>query len=177
MSNCIRPLEASDVAQAFALSQAVGWNQTAADWRLAIEMNPAGCFAMDVDGAVMATTTSIRYGTELGWVGMVLTHPQYRGRGFADALVRRALDHLSDVETIKLDATEMGAPLYRRLGFEDECVIERWIGQGRYFEADVSEPGRGGHFAAAVVDVRVPDCDVQSTLRLLRSGYGRRPAV
>ncbi len=129
MSNRIRILEPSDVPQALALSQAVGWNQTAADWSLVIEMNPAGCFAMDVEGSLVATTTSIRYGTALAWIGMVLTHPEFRGRGYAKGLMHRALDHLSDVETIKLDATESGAPLYRQLGFEDECPIERWIGK------------------------------------------------
>jgi len=126
----IRILTTDDVPQALALSQAVGWNQTAADWALAIEMNPEGCFAMEEDGQVVATTTTIRYGTELAWVGMVLTHPDYRCRGFARALMERALDHLADVETIKLDATKMGTPLYRKLGFVEECAIERWIGWG-----------------------------------------------
>src|ERR1700722_11501007 len=130
MSNRIRALEVSDVPQAVALSQAVGWNQAATDWRLAIEMNPGGCFATEIDGAVVATTTSIRYGTDLAWIGMVLTHPEYRGRGFARALMQQVLEHLSDVETIKLDATEMGAPLYRQYGFVGECAIERWRGQG-----------------------------------------------
>jgi GNAT superfamily N-acetyltransferase len=128
MSNRIRMLEPSDVPRAIQLSQAVGWNQTPEDWRLAIEMNPDGCFAMEVDSTVVATTTSIRYGTELAWIGMVLTHPEFRGRGFARALVQQALDSLLDVQTIKLDATEMGQPLYRDLGFTDECVIERWLG-------------------------------------------------
>src|SRR5579872_140121 len=130
MSNRIRILEPSNVPQALALSQTVGWNQTAADWSLIIEMNPAGCFAMDVEGSVVATTTSIRYGTKLAWIGMVLTHPEFRGRGYARALMQHALHHLSDVQTIKLDATEVGAPLYRQLGFVDECPIERWIAQG-----------------------------------------------
>lgn len=137
MSNRIRLLEPSDVPQARALSQAVGWNQTPEDWRLAIEMNPGGCFAMEFEGALVATTTTIRYGTDLAWIGMVLTHPEYRGRGYARALMHRALDHLSDVETIKLDATEMGTPLYRQLGFVNECVIERWQGQSNFSPAEV----------------------------------------
>lgn len=127
MSNRIRFLEPSDVPQACALSHAAGWNQTPDDWRLAIEMNPEGCFAMELDSSVVATTTSIRYGTDLAWIGMVLTHPEFRGRGFARALLQRALDHLEAVPTVKLDATSMGEPLYRQLGFVDECVIERWI--------------------------------------------------
>jgi GNAT superfamily N-acetyltransferase len=120
-------LEPSDVPQAFRLSQAASWNQTPEDWTLVIEMSPDGCFAMELDGSVVATTTTIRYGTSLAWIGMVLTHPEFRGRGFARALMLRALDHLDGVETVKLDATPMGEPLYRQLGFSDECTIERWL--------------------------------------------------
>lgn len=127
MSIRARMLTLSDVPGACALSQAARWNQTAADWRLAIEMNPKGCFAIEADGRVVATTTTIRYGTRLAWIGMVLTHPEYRRRGFARALMHRALDHLDGVETVKLDATETGAPLYRQFGFVDECPIERWV--------------------------------------------------
>lgn len=122
-------LEAADVPQAFALTQTIGWNQTPDDWRLAIEMSQGGCFAMEHEGSVIATVTSIRYGNDLAWIGMVLTHPEHRGRGHARALMTQILDHLSDVATVKLDATEMGTPLYRELGFVDECVIERWQGQ------------------------------------------------
>ncbi|HVO96813.1 MAG TPA: GNAT family N-acetyltransferase [Bryobacteraceae bacterium] len=127
MSIRARMLTLADVPDACALSQSAGWNQTADDWRLAIEMNPDGCFAIEADSNVVATTTTIPYGTRLAWIGMVLTHPEYRGRGFARALMQRALDHLGSVETVKLDATEMGAPLYRQFGFVDECPIERWI--------------------------------------------------
>lgn len=137
MSDRIRTLELSDVPQGLALSQAVGWDQTASDWELAIDMGRGGCFAVDCDGAVVATTTSIRYGGELAWIGMVLTHPEFRGRGFARSLVRRALEHLRDVKTIKLDATEMGVALYRHLGFVDECAIERWRGQAQATPVEV----------------------------------------
>ncbi len=123
----MRLLEPSDISQALALSQAVGWDQTPADWSLVIEMNPSGCFAMECDGVLVATTTTIRYGTELAWIGMVLTHPEFRGRGYARSLMQQALDHLADVQTVKLDATEIGRPLYKKLGFVDECAIERWL--------------------------------------------------
>jgi len=94
---------------------------------------------MEHEGAIVATTTSIRYGTDLAWVGMVLTHPEFRGKGYARALTRRVLDYLSDVETVKLDATEMGAPLYRQLGFVEECAIERWRGQSNSPPANVKD--------------------------------------
>jgi GNAT superfamily N-acetyltransferase len=127
MSNHVRNLTQPDVPHALELSRQVGWNQTTEDWQLAIRMNPEGCFAMEVDGIVVAITTSIRYGTDMAWIGMVLTHPEFRGRGFARTLMLQVLEHLGDVGTAKLDATEMGMPLYRQLGFVDECAIERWL--------------------------------------------------
>jgi GNAT superfamily N-acetyltransferase len=139
MSNRIRIFETSDAAAALTLSRAVGWNQTLEEWALAIEMNPMGCFALESEGMVVATTTTIRYGTDLAWIGMVLTHPEFRGRGFARSLMECAVDYLSDVETIKLDATEMGAPLYRKLGFVDECAIERWSGSAPFSSVAVNE--------------------------------------
>jgi GNAT superfamily N-acetyltransferase len=141
MSSRTRILEAKDVTRALALSRAVGWNQTPADWALVIEMNPQGCFAVECDGQLVATTSTIRYGTDLAWVGMVLTHPEYRGRGYARTLMESALDHLSDVATVKLDATEMGRPLYKKLGFTDECATERWIRPAR-----PSAPAAAGAF-------------------------------
>lgn len=127
MSNRIRLLNPADSPQTLALSQIAGWDQTEDDWRLAIHMNPEGCFAIEHDGSLVATTTSIRYRTKLAWIGMVLTHPGFRGRGFAASLMEQVLDHLSGIETIKLDATEMGEPLYRKFGFVPECPIERWV--------------------------------------------------
>jgi RimJ/RimL family protein N-acetyltransferase len=83
---------------------------------------------LEADGEVAASTTAICYGKELAWLGMVLTAPEYRRRGFAESLVERALQFLQSrrVSTVKLDATATGIGLYRKLGFVDECEIERW---------------------------------------------------
>ena len=124
-----RLLTPADIPAGMRLKDAAGWNQTEADWRNVLAVAPEGCFGIDCDGALRATTTTICYGRELAWIGMVLTDPEYRGRGLARRLIEHTLEYLrrERVSWIKLDATSMGRPVYERLGFRDEAVIERWV--------------------------------------------------
>jgi GNAT superfamily N-acetyltransferase len=125
----VRLLSEADIPAGMRLKEAAGWNQTAADWQRVLVLEPEGCFAIECDGQVRATTTAVCFGKELAWVGMVLTDAQYRGRGFARRLMEHALAYLrgKHVAWIKLDATDMGRPLYERLGFHEEGAIERWF--------------------------------------------------
>jgi len=128
----VRRLCKGDLAAAVELSALAGWNQTADDWCMLMDLAPQGCFGIESDGALVATTTLLCYGQQLAWIGMVLTKPDYRGRGFAHTLVTHAL-HAADsmgVKTVKLDATDQGQHLYERLGFEAEGSIERWSRPG-----------------------------------------------
>ena len=124
----IRRLEQSDMAGLMRLSRAAGWNQIEADWLRLLEIEPEGCFGLVSDGAMAATATAVCFGRKLAWIGMVLTHPDFRRRGLARRLMEHALEFLDQrrVEWVKLDATDMGRPLYLALGFEDESRIERW---------------------------------------------------
>jgi len=64
---------------------------------------------------------------------MVLVDPEYRRQGIAARLVNVALDYLNGkVETIKLDATSAGKPVYEKFGFQIESVVERWIGTAKH---------------------------------------------
>lgn len=114
------------------LSSAAGWNQTPADWLRVLELAPTGCWGIENEGRIIATTTLVCYGTQLAWVGMVLTDAEYRGNGFATRLVRHALDRAHDlgVGCVKLDATDVGRPLYEKLGFRTKETVERWHRQG-----------------------------------------------
>jgi len=124
----LRPLRKSDVPAAFQLSAQAGWNQTEEDWRTLLELAPASCFGIEISGELLSTTTLICYGRRLGWIGMVLTKTDFRRRGLA----RKLLDHTLNVadkigiETLKLDATDQGQPLYTQIGFRGEHPIERW---------------------------------------------------
>src|SRR4026209_2214962 len=128
----IRLLFESDVPAAMRLKDAAGWNQTEADWRRLLSLEPNGCFAAVKEGRLIGTTTTTTYGNDLAWMGMVLVDPQQRRQGIATRLMNVAIDYLKDkVATVKLDATAQGQPLYEQLGFQFESVLERWIGTAK----------------------------------------------
>jgi len=124
----IRLLTAADIPAAMRLKEAAGWNQTEQDWANLLVAEPEGCFGLVCDGALVASATAVCFRSALAWIGMVLTAPEYRGRGFARRLMEHTLAFLAGrgVEWIKLDATDMGRPLYVKLGFEEEGPVERW---------------------------------------------------
>lgn len=124
----VRVLTSRDVSAALNLSNLAGWNQTEADWRLLLQLEPEACLALECGGQVVATATVICYDDQLAWVGMVLTHPEYRRRGFARCLLQRALNiaEARGVRSVKLDATDEGSPLYASLGFRREQEVQRW---------------------------------------------------
>ena len=128
----LRLLTEKDVPAAMELSMQAGWNQTPEDWRMLIQLDSKGCFGVEVEGRLVATTTLLCYGRALAWVGMVLTRVEWRGRGFARNLLTTALaraDQLG-ISTVKLDATEQGQPVYEKLGFRGEQPVERWFREG-----------------------------------------------
>lgn len=164
----------ADIGEALQLSLAAGWNQTEADWRRLLELDPDGCFSLRCDGRLVATTTLVCYGTRLAWIGMVLTQANYQRRGFARQLIAAAL-HLADergIQTVKLDATEQGAPLYESAGFRAEQIVERWSCNG-----DPAASGTAPKFALDYeLDEQAFGADRSALLRSLselpyRAGY------
>jgi ribosomal protein S18 acetylase RimI-like enzyme len=129
----------NDLDPAMRLKDQAGWNQTEADWRRFLEMEPTGCFAADWDGRFVGTTVTCVFGP-VAWIAMVLVAPEFRGRGIGKALMTHALDFLnaSGVSIVRLDATPLGEPLYKKLGFEVEYGLARFEGTPQ-----VTTPSRG----------------------------------
>lgn len=144
----VRLLRTDDVADAFRLSIAAGWNQTVADWERLLRIAPNTCWCVEDQGAVVATTTLVVF-DKLGWIGMVLTDPAYRRRGLARKLLQTALTHsdVHNLRTLKLDATEFGKPLYQSIGFVTEEIVERWHRPGEYRTLDINSFILPGPFA------------------------------
>ena len=106
----LRTLTAADLPQLLDLSLSANWNQLEQDWRNLLSLAPAGCVGVEEDNRVVASATGVAYGNELAWIGMVLTLPEYRGRGHASKLMQYLLEHLQ-TPCIKLDATDLGRPM------------------------------------------------------------------
>lgn len=123
----------SDLDAALALSTSENWNQSAAEWGRMMRLEPEGCFAARDGDRIVGTVTTITYGRDLAWIGMMLVHPEVRRRGIGAALMGRSLDyaHERGVRSVKLDATPAGRPLYESLGFVAEAELERWQGVAR----------------------------------------------
>ena len=149
----MRLLQEQDIAVAAELSAEAGWNQTEDDWRMLLQLNPENCFGIDADGRLVSTATLSCYGIQLGWIGMVLTNHAYRRRGFARALLLHAIaraDQLG-IESLKLDATDQGQPLYESLGFRIEQPVERWWRAGQPSGAGLQPANLSDHDIQAYV--------------------------
>src|SRR5688500_18994122 len=125
----LRTLTVDDLPGLVALKAAANWNQTEEDLARVLRLAPNGCFGIEADGVLAASASVVTYGDDLAWVGMVLTLPEFRGRGFARQLMERAVEYAGDRPT-RLDATDMGQPLYASVGFVVECPVERWRREG-----------------------------------------------
>src|SRR5260370_25898488 len=126
----IRTMTPDDLDVAMRLKDQAGWNQTEADWRRFLEMEPTGCFVADWDERLIGTTVTCMFGP-VAWIAMVLVDPEFRGRGIGKALMAHALGFLDDfgVSTVRLDATPLGEPLYKKkLGFTMEYGLTRFEG-------------------------------------------------
>ena len=137
----IRSLTFEDLDDAFRLSTVAGWNQRIDDWRMLLRLAPAGAFAALSDArpaSIIGTAIGIDYGG-FAWIAMMLVDPAYRGRGVGRRLLEAAIDAVPSQLPIRLDATPLGRPLYRRYGFEDEAALSRHvIDQARLAEPRVA---------------------------------------
>jgi GNAT superfamily N-acetyltransferase len=132
----IRLMKNKDRAFGLRLSRQARWNQTEADWLRLLYLESEGCFVAELDGAAVGTTTTCVLG-QVAWIAMVLVDENHRRRGIGTHLLRHALEYLDNRQapTIRLDATQLGRPVYEKLGFAPEYELARYQGTARPCQA------------------------------------------
>ena len=161
----IRPLTLGDLDFAQEVRELAGWNQTIRDWERLLDHEPGGCFLASVDGAAAGTATTTAYGREVGWIGMVLVHPDFRRRGVATRLLGTCIDYLDTrVRCLKLDATPDGRRVYEKLGFVVDSGLARWEGRS---VAATGEPTLHGNDLPYLLDREAFGADRSAFLRRL----------
>jgi GNAT superfamily N-acetyltransferase len=147
----LSPSELDDVD---ALVREARWNQIAADWRVFLAHGRVYAL-VTADGRIIATTATLPYGGRFAWISMVLVAGEYRRRGLATQLMRRAMDELAAARLVPaLDATPDGRAVYRRLGFTDSWGFARLIRRERQDAPAFAAPG--GVDIRAVTDADWP---------------------
>ncbi|HWI64771.1 MAG TPA: GNAT family N-acetyltransferase [Symbiobacteriaceae bacterium] len=127
----IRPMRPADLAVASDICTRNGWGDMTSLFAFQLAHDRCHMFVGEVDGEVIATGTGTHRG-DVGWVGQISVLPGYRGRGYGTAMTRHVMDVMAGLgcRSLLLFATEMGRPIYERLGFELESEFVVWAGAG-----------------------------------------------
>ncbi|TYB68815.1 GNAT family N-acetyltransferase [Nonomuraea sp. PA05] len=112
----VRLLTWDDLDACTRLAKDRGWLPERHKWGLLFEIGePYGIDAPDGDG-LAATNVLTRYGDDHAVISMVLTAARYERQGLGRRLMEHVLEQAGG-RTVSLYATELGRPLYERLGF------------------------------------------------------------
>ena len=76
---------------------------------------------------LIASAAIILYGEKLASIGMVIVHPDYKGRGIGKAITNSCIKSVSAHTPIMLIATDEGKPLYEKLGFRAVSYVSKYI--------------------------------------------------
>ncbi|MEI8355334.1 MAG: GNAT family N-acetyltransferase [Deltaproteobacteria bacterium] len=122
-----------DIVPFLKLAAAEEWLAEPWEFKFLLAEFSQGCFtARGDDAKAIGFVTSLRH-ERSGWIGNLIVHPAYRGKGIGERLFKKVIEALFDsgVETLWLTASKSGMPLYQKFGFTSIDTIIRWGGSGR----------------------------------------------
>ncbi len=99
------------------------------DLNLYLTLAPHDWYLAEWDGLPAGMVGVVNYGP-LAYVGFMAVHPDFQRKGIAEALMKHGLAEMeaAGCPNALLDASAMGEPLYRKLGFvEDGQSAQYWI--------------------------------------------------
>ena len=171
----VRRLGPGDLKRCVALSVDRGWSPERAKWSLLLAASEV--FGVDApDGRGLAGAVVLtRWAPDYASVGMMLVAARYGRRGLGRALMEHLLRAAGGDAVVTLFATDLGRPLYEKLGFTPVRRNVSFI--GRFQIADNSSKrgtpagkagpaGRSGSVRAAT------GADLPAILALDRAAFG-----
>jgi GNAT superfamily N-acetyltransferase len=168
----IRRLEPGDLKRCVALSIDRGWSPERSKWSLLLGVSEA--FGVDApDGRGLAGAVVLtRWGPDLASVGMMLVAARYGRRGLGRALMDRVIAEAGQA-TVTLFATDLGRPLYEKLGFLPVRRSVSFVGQFRPGPDGVSAPAGSCAPAGSAESARAAvEADLPAILAVDEAAFG-----
>jgi ribosomal protein S18 acetylase RimI-like enzyme len=114
----IRPMTLADLDTAVELSRAQGFRDRRLFWRFVMKVATCRPLVGTVNGDLVATGLATANGS-VGWLGGIVVGAEFRRRGYGRAITEELITGLRETgcETISLESTDAGRPMYERMGF------------------------------------------------------------
>jgi hypothetical protein len=124
----IRLLALAEVGTLVEWAAGEGWNPGPDDAAAFHAADPGGFLGCFVDGAFAAGISAVAYGAEFGFIGLYISRPEFRGRGYGLKVWTAGMQRL-DGRVIGLDGVPAQQENYRAMGFETAYATQRWSGR------------------------------------------------
>jgi len=167
----IRPMTPADADPAAEAVLAGNWGDRTLFFRFAAASDACRPFVAEADGAIVGTGVGAIHGP-IGWVGAIFVAPEARRRGLGAALTTAVVETLeaAGCRTLVLVATELGRPMYERMGFEMQTTYRTIEAPGLAYDGARPVDGASGTIGA----FRTDDLDALAGLDAVVTGEDRR---
>jgi hypothetical protein len=118
---------ADDVRVIAGWAVAEGWNPGDGDESAFFPADPGGFLTGRLDGQMITAISAVRYGSGHGFIGLYLTVPEFRGRGFGYMTWQAGMQRLAG-RNVGLDGVVAQQDNYRKSGFRDAWTTTRYQG-------------------------------------------------
>jgi ribosomal protein S18 acetylase RimI-like enzyme len=114
----IRPMTADDLDAAIGLARAQGWRDRTRFYEFVMRVPTCQPVVGTVGDRLVATGLATANG-RVGWLSAIAVEAEFRRRGFGRAVTEELMRRLeaAGCETLSLEATDAGRPMYERMGF------------------------------------------------------------
>ncbi|RWS43061.1 GNAT family N-acetyltransferase [Bacillus mycoides] len=124
--NVVERLGENNISCLISLSERIGWDYSLEE--IDTILSSGIVYGMrNEKGEVIASAAIILYEGALASIGMVIVHPDYKGRGIGKTITDSCVKSVSTHTPIMLIATDEGKPLYEKLGFRTVSYVSKYI--------------------------------------------------
>lgn len=123
----VRPLTPAELETLVEWAADEGWNPGLADAEAFYAADPQGFIGCFVDGRMAAAIAATAYGQEFGFIGLYISHPDFRGKGYGKRVWDAGMAHLAGL-SVGLDGVPAQQENYRKSGFAEQYRTWRWSG-------------------------------------------------